>query len=643
MSAPIAELKQVSKSFGRGPTTVHALQRIDIEIRTGELTLIEGPSGSGKTTLLHILGLLQRPDTGEVWLATRRMDNLPESHSPDVRAANVALIFQGYNLFDALTARDNVAVADLLKAVMRRRGTISRVPRPLRSKGRDVTNLLERFGLTDRADHLPNELSGGEKQRIAIARALACPGQLVLADEPTANLDWANAQDVVQRLADLAHLDGKAVVMVSHDFRLEPFADRIVGLLNGQVSSDRIRDGGPMTSANDRTRKSRATCEEPGESNGGSRASAGSTARRDERRASIAARLMPWLCVAVLLVIGVFVATEYVLPRSAKPAGGTTVPFVDTPRPYVAAALAVVEPSTQLVALRTERRGRIKAIMKHAGDRIRAGEPLVLLDDATPKALVDMRKTDLRLAEANLARLKAWRRSEERAMAKAGVDRAQARLDRAARELQRIQKLFDRQAAPESELNAAIEEKRFAVAAVEEAVQAHAIAEAGPSVEQVQVAEARVEQAHAALRMAETELSLHTIVSPFDGHVIYRHLEPGEVVEPESPASILSIGNLDDIRLRAEVDEADIRRVYVGQRVMATAAAYGERVFKGRVVHLEPMMGRKTIRTERTTEQQDSKVREVIIQLAPDTPSLPIGLQMTVRFLDDPATTKPTV
>ncbi len=661
MTAPVAELRQVSKSFGRGPTLVRALQGVDLVIRPGELTLIEGPSGSGKTTLLHILGLLQRADAGEVWLSGRRVDDLPESRAPDERAANVALVFQGYNLLDALTARDNVAVATLLRSRTRsgtnvqgkalKQGstthsgtkaqgealgqTSSKPPAPKGGDGKappEITHLLDRFGLTNRADHLPSQLSGGEKQRIAIARALACPGRLVLADEPTANLDWANAQDVVQRRADLAHLDGKAVVMVSHDSRLEPFADRIVGLLNGQVSSDHVREDGPVNIANN---EMRATHEVQGDP----QTSAGPATRRGERRASMATRLLPWLCVIIFLVIGAFVALEYVLPLTARTADHPSPSSTDSASPYVAAAPAVVEPGTQLVALRTERRGRIKAILKRAGDRIQTGEPLVLLDDATPKALVDMRKTDLHLAEAGLAKLKAWDRPEERARVKAGVDRAQARLDRAERELRRIQNLFDRQAAPESELNTAIEEKRLAAAAVEEATQSYAISVAGPSIEETRVAEARVAQAQATVHIAETELSLHTIASPLDGHVIYRHMEPGEVVDPESPDSILSLGNLNNVHLRAEVDEADICRVRVGQRVTATAAAYAGHTFKGRVVHLEPLMGRKTIRTGRTTEQQDTKVREVLIQLAPDTPSLPIDLQMTVRFLDDaPAT-----
>jgi len=595
---------------------VRALRGVDLRIQSGELTLIEGPSGSGKTTLLHIVAMLQRADQGEVWFDGRRVDRLPESRLPAERRAHVVLIFQVYNLLESLTAADNVALAGLLT-----KGSRRAVP---------VEDYLQRVNLQQRADHLPAELSGGERQRTAIARALACPGRLVLADEPTANLDWENAREVMQSLADLARRESRAVVVVSHDSRLEPFADRIVSLLDGQIAGDRRRRERPMSGV-------------PNNPDPMPR-----TGRRRRGRVVVATVLG----IAVLLAIGGLLAVRHLggdtpvghrLKTGATPAvpaeseagryGLSAASRPTAVRPCVAAAPAVVEPTTQLVEIRTERQGRIKAVLKRAGERISQGEPLVLLDDAPARALVEQRRADLMLTEASLAQLKAWDRPEERAKAKAGVERARARLDRAERDLQRTRSLYERAVAPETELSLAIEEQRLAAAALEEARQIAAMTEAGPTPEEVRVAEARVEQARAVLRWAQTELALRTIVSPLDGHVIYRHLEPGEVVDPESPVPILSVGKLDEVRLRAEVDEADIRRVKVGQRVVATAEAFGDRQITGRVVHLEPMMGRKTIRTQRTTEQQDTKVREVLIELDPDTPPLPIDFQMTVRFL----------
>ncbi len=595
MIATLSELRGVSKAFGESHTRVQALTDVSLSIHAGELTLIEGPSGSGKTTLLHILGLLQRADRGEVWIGGRRLDAFPESRLSIERRRNVVLIFQGANLLESLTVHDNVAIAQHVANGRRRHAS--------------VTEHLQRVGMDGRAGHLPRQLSGGEKQRTAIARALACPGHLILADEPTANLDWASAQQVVARLVELAHRDGRAVVMVTHDSRVEAFADRIIKLEDGRVRGDERRRDAPMATAGNLT----------------DTVPNGDTEHR--RRWPLAVVLGAAIVLIAATWFAVFgrdSGTSTPPPASSETQDSAT---------FVAAAPAVVEPVTHLVKLQTERPGRIKTITKHAGDRIAKGETLVTLDDALPAAAVAQRQAEVALAEANLAELIAWHRPEERQRRKAALEYAQVHLDRAARELQRVESLFGGGSASKTERDRAVEDHRLATAALEEARQASQIAEAGPTLQERAVAEARVAQAKAALQLAERDLSYYTIVSPLEGHVIYRHLEPGEVVDPESPLAILSIGNLDHVRLRAEVDEADIRRVGVGQEVVATAEAFADRPFKGRVVHLEPIMGRTSIRTERTTEQKDTKVREVLIELDPKTPRLPIDLQMTVRFL----------
>lgn len=634
---PVAQLRGVSKAFGQGCTRVQALQDVDLPIYAGELTLIEGPSGSGKTTLLHILGLLQRADEGEVWIGGRRLDALPESRLAYERRRNVVLIFQGVNLLESLTVQGNVAVAHRLANGRRRRAAV----RP------SVMDHLRRMDLEKRANHLPRELSGGEKQRTAIARALACPGALVLADEPTANLDWKSARQVVERLAELAHRDGRAVVMVTHDSRVEPFADRIVKLEDGRVRGDaRVHDGvcgreAPMTTPTETRASTEAMVPARPEKS-----------RRRGRLPLVAGLGFVAVAAGLIVVLGRGNPPQPPVPSRAGrarlspsilhlPPTGKTAGMA---RPtVVAAAPAVVEPVTHLVSLQTQRGGRIKAVLKQAGDRIVKGEPLVLLDDAVPAAAVATRRAELQLAEAKLAELLAWHRPEERLRRKAALQYAQVLVDRAQRELTRVDSLFDRSSASKTERDRATEDYRLAIAALEEARQVSQIASAGPTLVEISVSQAQVARARAALDMADKELSYYTIVSPLDGHVIYRHLEPGEVVDPRAPAAILSIGNLDHVRLRAEVDEADIQLVYVGQKVVATADAYAERRFTGQVVHLEPMMGRTSIRTERTTEQKDTKVREVLIEFGgkplpgseplPGSPRLPIGLQMTVRFL----------
>ncbi len=605
MNAPAAELKGVFKTFGKGRTRVRALRGVDLTLRAGEVTLIRGPSGSGKTTLLHILGLLLRAESGEVWIEGRRLDTLPESRLADERRGRVVLIFQQQNLLESLTVRQNVAVVQRL-----------RTP----GGGLGVDESLQRLGLEDRAGHVPRDLSGGERQRTAIARALACGGRLILADEPTANLDWENARQVLQCLCELAHRDGRAVVLVTHDSRLTRFADRIIQLVDGQIP-DKAHPAEMLMSGRTDT------------------PDASSPADAGHKRG---AGLGAWISLLLLLALAGAAAVRYLGPFTSATSQPSGPEVTVAPTLYVAAAAAVVEPMTQTVVLRAERPGRITAILKRAGDPIVRGEPLVRLDDAVPRARVAQQQAALSLTEAELAELRAWHRKEERDRAKAVMDQAEARLTRARRELRRIESLDRQNVASRTELAYAYEEVQLATAALAESRLTWEIARAGPTVEQVRVAEAQVAAARAALQLAETDLDRYTIVSPLDGHVIYRHLEPGEVVDPEVPQPILSVGSLDAIRLRAEIDEADIARVFVGQSVVATAQSLNGREITGTVVRLEPIMGRKSIRTERAAEQRDTKVREVLIQLEPDTPTLPIDLQLTVRFIGKPTPTATT-
>jgi len=210
-------VQNLNKRFG---ATV-ACDRLNIEIPSGELVALLGPSGCGKTTLLRIIAGLEIPDSGSVLF---HGDDATDVH---VRDRNVGFVFQHYNLFPTLRAWENVAVALDLKGLA-----------PA-SQREEALALLERLGLDDRATHFPSELSGGQKQRVAIARALAGTPGLILADEPTAALDSRTGQDVVATLRDLAHNDGCAVVIVSHDPRVERFADRVLHLEDGRVLDDR--------------------------------------------------------------------------------------------------------------------------------------------------------------------------------------------------------------------------------------------------------------------------------------------------------------------------------------------------------------------------------------------------------------------
>jgi putative ABC transport system ATP-binding protein len=221
----LARLVRTGKIYGTGEHAVAALSDATLDIRAGEVTLIEGPSGSGKTTLISILGLLLKPTSGEVWLEGKNVANLTERDLPPLRARNFGFVFQGFNLFPALSALENVAMAIQMK------NPAAKSPRD------EARRLLDLVGLAPRAHHLPADLSGGQKQRVAIARALGGNPPIIVGDEPTAALDTKTALSVMELLRELASTHGRAVVVVTHDPRLERFADRVVRVEDGRIAS----------------------------------------------------------------------------------------------------------------------------------------------------------------------------------------------------------------------------------------------------------------------------------------------------------------------------------------------------------------------------------------------------------------------
>lgn len=221
----LARLVGVGKTYGTGENAVTALRDATLDIRAGEVTLIEGPSGSGKTTLISILGLLLTPSAGEVWIEGKNVAGLGERALPGLRARNFGFVFQGFNLFPALSALENVSMAIQMKD-----------PKRKNAKG-EARRLLEMVGLGTRIHHLPADLSGGQKQRVAIARALGGNPPILVGDEPTAALDTKTALSVMELLRELASSAGRAVVVVTHDPRLERFADRVVRVEDGLIQS----------------------------------------------------------------------------------------------------------------------------------------------------------------------------------------------------------------------------------------------------------------------------------------------------------------------------------------------------------------------------------------------------------------------
>ena len=219
------------KDYGKGDGLVRAVDEVDLDVAPGETLAVMGPSGCGKSTLLHLLGGLDRPSAGEVWLNDRRTDRLSERALAGLRRQEIGFVFQAFHLMDELTARENIELPALLDG---------RSPRLARRRALD---LLDRVGLADRAGHLPSALSGGQRQRVAIARALINDPVVVLADEPTGNLDSAATLDVL-RLFDQLHASGLTLVIVTHEERVAATADRLVSMRDGALVDEMRLTGG---------------------------------------------------------------------------------------------------------------------------------------------------------------------------------------------------------------------------------------------------------------------------------------------------------------------------------------------------------------------------------------------------------------
>lgn len=221
-------LEGIERSFTVGDSEVRALCGVSLQIESGEYVSVMGPSGSGKSTLLNVLGLLDRPDAGRYWLAGTETAGLPESERAQLRRAHIGFVFQAYHLVPRLTARENIELPLLLAGAS-----------PSERKQRS-DEVLERLALTDRSHHLPRQLSGGQRQRVAIGRSIIMKPELILADEPTGNLDSHSGEEVTALLEEL-NATGITLLVVTHDPKLGARAQRQLQMLDGAIDTDQRR------------------------------------------------------------------------------------------------------------------------------------------------------------------------------------------------------------------------------------------------------------------------------------------------------------------------------------------------------------------------------------------------------------------
>lgn len=226
MNNPIAKITDLKKTYNQGlHNEVHAVKGISTEFQVGEFVAVIGPSGSGKSTFMHLLGALDQPTSGDIEIAGHALSKLTDNERADLRAKELGFIFQGFNLLSTMTALENVMLAGDYA------GLSSDV-----SKQR-AEALLKEVGLEGRMNHQPSELSGGEQQRVAIARSLMNDGRLILADEPTGELDTKNSEIIVNLLKDLVKQKQKTIVMVTHNEDLTRFCDRTIKIVDGLMAA----------------------------------------------------------------------------------------------------------------------------------------------------------------------------------------------------------------------------------------------------------------------------------------------------------------------------------------------------------------------------------------------------------------------
>lgn len=231
MTEWVVELRGVAKTYRNGQVQVPALRQVDLQIAPGEFLAIAGASGSGKTTLLNIIGGLDQADAGEVWVAGQNLRRLPSGALARLRLQRIGFVFQSYNLLPVLTAYENAEFTLLLQHVP-----------ALERKGR-VQKLFAEIGLAGLEDRRPTDLSGGQQQRVAVARALVTEPALILADEPTANLDSATAVSLLEVMEQLNHAHGTTFIFSTHDPQVMGRAHRLIHLRDGQVVGEERRDG----------------------------------------------------------------------------------------------------------------------------------------------------------------------------------------------------------------------------------------------------------------------------------------------------------------------------------------------------------------------------------------------------------------
>jgi putative ABC transport system ATP-binding protein len=643
------ELNDVNMVYQTAGNPVVAIDQVSLQLDPGEIVLLVGPSGSGKTSLLSVLGCILRPTSGQVWIGSIDAAQVNEVRLSELRARNFGYVFQHYNLFGALTARENIEVAQRMKF-----GWAPNV--------RDETSrLLDRVGLANRSEHKPRALSGGQCQRVAIARALIGNPAVILADEPTAALDTENALDVMKLFRGMAHNDGRIVVMVSHDHRLEKYADRVLRMEDGRLMATRTEGSRPcipvakaVATALDRaaleerslppggrTSVETARAQRADDERGASRLSApqerdlikaGASSSRGvvtdavsestlpvaAPRAARTGRRLRRSAGVVLLGLLVTWGTHVRLQSGEHRAAGSSEAQVPQPRRVSRSvtALGKVEARRGSMNLSIALPGILAKVNVEEGQWFEKGQVLAELISDDLLARVDMARHELAQAEANLEILALGSRKEEIDEARAEVEGSNAQRAYLTNLKRMRERLFARRAASQEEVLEIQSRADVNTKELEAATARWERLKAGPRQQEIAGAEAAVGAARARLRETTIAHERSRLTAPRAGCVLRLLRREGESVSGTDQTPVLVAADPRELEVRAEVDESQARLVREGLHSTVSIPGHEGIAFAGTVRRIADTMGRKAIRSDDPLENVDSRVLEVIVSLA---------------------------
>jgi putative ABC transport system ATP-binding protein len=663
------ELIDVNMVYQTAGNPVVAIDQASLVLEPGEIVLLVGPSGSGKTSLLSVLGCILRPTSGQVWIGDVDAAQVNEVRLSELRARNFGYVFQHYNLFDALTARENVEAAQRMKFGSRK------------TVRDEASRLLDRVGLANRSEHKPRALSGGQCQRVAIARALIGNPAVILADEPTAALDTENALDVMRLFRGMAHDDGRIVVMVSHDHRLEKFADRVLRMEDGCLMSTRT-DGsrprilvpGPVATAlsnaasearllppGDRTSPETtdalrandgqgASCSsaphEPDLIEAGALPSRGvvKNAASDTKlaaaapRAARTGRRLPRRASLMLLSVLVPCGLQLRLDSGEHRAAGSSEAQVAQPKHISRSVIALgkVEAGQGSMNLSITLPGMLAKVYVEEGQWFEKGQVLAELMNEDLIARVDIATHELTQAEARLELLTLGSRKEE-------IDEARAQVEGLSSQhaylssLKRMrEQLFSRRAASKEEVLEFQSRADVNTKELEAAMARWERLKAGPRQQEIAGAEAAIRVARARLHEATITHERSRLKAPRAGCVLRLYRREGESVSGTDQTPVLVMADPRELAIRAEVDESQARLVREGLQASVSIPGHEGIAFGGTVRRISDTMGRKVIHSDDPLENVDSRVLEVIVSL-PKPGSLRINQRVHVSIHTDSA------